>query len=141
MRTRPPFDPFRQHPFGPFLRILFISVAALLVFATPSVEVDVVTGTSGDVYPVFEQARVWRAVGPVFSVRFSTKHVSRSSVASEAADLFPYFASRADSAQLRYLLIRATRPVARLGSRFGLYRSWNFRYERGEDGWVPSGYW
>ena len=23
----------------------------------------------------------------------------------------------------------------------GLYRGWNFRYERGDDGWTPSDYW
>lgn len=141
MSARSGFDPFRERPFGGLIRIVLIGIAVLLVFATPSVTIEPVAGASGDIYPVYEQYQAWRAVGPVFSVRFRTGQDTRSSVASEAADLFPYFAARADSAELRYLLIRATKPVARLGSRFGLYRGWNFRYERTEQGWVASGYW
>lgn len=139
--TRSRFDPFREHPFGRLMRGVFISAAVLLVFATPSMTVEPVAGESGQIYPVYEQRQAWRAVGPVFSVRFQTQQATRSSAQSEAADILTHFAARADSADLHYLLIRATRPMARLGSQFGLYRGWNFRYERGENGWASSGYW
>jgi hypothetical protein len=123
------------------MRVLFIGVLLLLVVMTPSLGVEHVLGVSGEAYPVYEQYQTWRAVGPVLSIRFRTARSGATAAAAEAADLLPYFAARADSAGLDYLLIRATKPVARLGSRLGLYRSWNFRYERGENGWVSSGYW
>ncbi|MEO8580139.1 MAG: hypothetical protein ABI469_07815 [Gemmatimonadales bacterium] len=141
MNVRPAFDPFREHPFGGLIRLVLVASVGLLVLTAPSMTFEPVAGVSGDLYPVSEQHQVWRAVGPVFSVRFTTAQASRSLIESEVADLFPHFAARADSAELRYLLIRATRPVARLGSQVGVYRSWNFRYERGEQGWVSSGYW
>lgn len=103
-------------------------------------ELTVVTGESGDEYQIPTQKEVWRAVGPALSVRFRTGGSTRSGVAREAADLLPHFSARADSAGLRYLILRAQRPVWRLGE-LGLYRGWNFRYERGEDGWTASSYW
>jgi hypothetical protein len=103
-------------------------------------DLTVVTGESGDEYQVPTQREVWRAVGPALSVRFRTKGTSRSAAAREAADLLPHFSARADSAGLRYLILRAHRPIWRIGD-LGLYRGWNFRYERGDDRWIPSNYW
>ena len=99
-----------------------------------------VTGRSGDLYLVRSESEVWRAVGPALRVRFHTSATNRSSVAAEASDILPYFAAHADSAQLRYLLLTAYRPILHLGS-VGLYRAWNFRYERADDGWTASDYW
>jgi hypothetical protein len=99
-----------------------------------------VTGKSGDLYLVRSEAEVWRSVGPALAVRFHTSGSSRSSVAAEASDILPYFAAHADSAQLRYLLLTAYRPILRMGS-VGVYRAWNFRYERGQEGWRVSDYW
>lgn len=110
---------------------------ALLSGAT---EFTVVAGESGEQYQIPVQNEVWRAVGPALSVHFRTTSTSRSAVAAEAADLLPYFSAQADSAGLRYLLLRAQRPLLRVGD-LGLYRGWNFRYERGEDGWTASDYW
>jgi hypothetical protein len=99
-----------------------------------------VAGESGEDYQILSQREGWRAVGPALSVRFPTKGTTRSEVAREAADLLPHFSAQADSAGLRYLILRAQNPIWRLGD-LGLYRGWNFRYERGDDGWVPSDYW
>ena len=99
-----------------------------------------VAGVSGDTYQVPQQKKVWRAVGPALSVRFNTENSARSSVAAEAADLMPRFAAKADSAGIHYLVLRAYHPIWQLGD-IGIYRGWNFRYERTTDGWVPSGYW
>jgi len=103
-------------------------------------DLTVVTGESGDEYQIPTLREEWRAVGPALSVRFHTRGTSRSDVAQEAADLLPHFTARAESAGLRYLILRARKPVWRTGE-LGLYRGWNFRYERGDDGWAPSGYW
>ena len=99
-----------------------------------------VAGASGDTYQVPQQKKVWRAVGPALSVRFYTDHSNKSGAAAEAADLLPRFAAKADSAGLHYLVLRAYNPIWQLGD-IGLYRGWNFRYERTERGWEPSGYW
>jgi hypothetical protein len=99
-----------------------------------------VIGESGESYMIRSEKEVWRAVGPALAVRFHTTGASRSSAAAEASDLLDYFAAHADSAQLDYLLIGAYRPIWHLGS-FGIYRAWNFRYERADDGWTASDYW
>ncbi len=99
-----------------------------------------VVGQSGDLYLVRSESEVWRSVGPALLVRFHTSGTSRSSVAAEASDILPYFAAHADSARLRYLLLTAYRPVLQMGS-LGVYRAWNFRYERAADGWTASNYW
>jgi len=135
------FDPFRERVFDGWIRILLLVPAALIIVSAPSMEFERVSGLSGDSYPIYEQSEVWRSVGPVLSVRFRTERPTRTAVAAEAADLLPYFGGRADSSDVRYLLFRATKPVLRLGKQFGLYRSWNFRYERVASGWVSSGYW
>lgn len=83
---------------------------------------------------------MWRAVGPALSVRFYTNGTSRSRAATEAADLLPYFSAQADTASLRYLVLKAYKPIWRLGD-LGVYCGWNFRYERGDDGWTRSNYW
>jgi hypothetical protein len=136
------FDPFREHPFRGKLRILILITALLLVVLAPRYNVEPTAGASGDFYHVYDEREIWRVVGPVFSVRFRTEHRTRSLVQAEAEDLLPPIAARADSAGLRYVIIRANRPIARLGHRFGLYRGWNFRYQRAPDGgWISSGYW
>jgi hypothetical protein len=129
----PPSRKFR--PYG-LLAIALVGTAMI----SGGTELTVVTGESGDEYQIPTQNEVWRAVGPALSVRFRTKGTSRSAVAREAADLLRHFSARADSAGLRYLILRAHKPVWRMGE-LGLYRGWNFRYERGDDGWIPSSYW
>jgi hypothetical protein len=129
----PPSRRFR--PYG-WLAIALVGTALI----SDARELTVVSGESGDEYQVPAQREVWRAVGPALSVRFRTEGSSRSAVAREAADLLPHFSARADSAGLRYLILRARNPIWRLGD-LGLYRGWNFRYQRGDDGWVPSDYW
>lgn len=99
-----------------------------------------VAGQSGDLYLVRSESEVWRSVGPALLVRFHTSATNRSSVAAEASDILPYFSAHADSAQLRYLLLTGYRPILHLGT-LGIYRAWNFRYERGGDGWTASDYW
>jgi hypothetical protein len=141
MRSHRGFDPFREHPFRSKLRFVLIAMSLALAFIAPAVSMEFVEGASGDVYRIYDQHKVWRAVGPALSVRYQTERGTQSSAAAEAADLLPRLASRADSARLRYVIIRATRPIARFGNRLGLYRAWNFRYERADDGWVSSGYW
>jgi hypothetical protein len=116
-------------------------VTLLLVLAAPGVTVEPTPGLSGATYRVYEEHKIWRAVGHVLSIRFVTDHRDRSAAEVEAADLLPVYAARADSANVRYLIIRATSPIATIGHQLGLYRAWNFRYERGDDGWVSSGYW
>lgn len=98
-----------------------------------------VAGDSGEVYEISAQKEVWRAVGPALSVRFNTNGTTRSEAAREAADLLPHFAARADSANLRFVLLRAYRPIWRIGD-LGVYRGWIFRYERGVDGWTASNF-
>jgi hypothetical protein len=129
----PPPRTFR--PYG-LLAIAVVGTALL----SGARELAVVTGESGDEYQIPTQKEVWRAVGPALSVRFRTRGTSRSAVAREAADLLPHFSVQADSAGLRYLILRAHNPIWRIGH-LGLYRGWNFRYERGDDGWIPSSYW
>lgn len=141
MTLRSEFNPYREHPFRGSTRSVFFGVMLLLVVIAPAVTVEPTPGVSGEVYRVYEEHQVWRSVGPVLSVRYSTEHRTRSSVEAEAQDLLPLVAARADSAQLQYVLIGATRPIARIGNRFGVYRGWNFRFERAVDGWVSSGYW
>jgi len=121
------------------LRLLTLALLATgLIAGTRAIRP--VAGESGDVYLIRSQKEVWRAVGPALSVRFHTERNSRSSAAAEAADLLPHFAAKADSAQIHYLLLRAYRPIWHRGN-LGLYRAWNFRYERAEDGWTASDYW
>jgi hypothetical protein len=121
------------------LRLLtLVLLATGLISGTGAVRA--VAGASGDVYLVRSQKEIWRAVGPALSIRFYSGTGSRSAAARGAADLLPHFAARADSAQLRYLLISADRPIWHVGS-LGVYRAWNFRYERAEDGWTASNYW
>ena len=122
------------------MRFVIIGVALLLVLAPP-VTVEPTAGLSGTHYRVYEEHEIWRAIGPALSIRYRTEFRERSAAEMEAEDLLPVFTARADSSNMRYLIIRATRPVARIGHRLGVYRAWNFRYERGADGWVPSGYW
>lgn len=142
MIPRAKFDATEPRHSGRWQRYTVLGAAALLLALVPgSRPVTPVPGKSGDVYLVYGAGEVWRAVGPVLSVHFRTTHGNRSSVAAEASDILPYFAARADSADLKYVLIRANRPIFRIGSRLGLYRAWNFRYERAEEGWVASGYW
>lgn len=129
----PPSRKFR--PYG-LLAIALVGTAMI----SGGNELTVVTGESGDEYRIPTQKEVWRAVGPALSIRFSTKGTTRSSVAREAADLLPHFSAQAESAGLRYLVLRAHNPIWRIGD-LGLYRGWNFRYERGDDGWIPSNYW
>jgi hypothetical protein len=123
------------------MRILFLSAVLLLAVLAPGYNVEPTAGASGDFYRVYDEHQVWRVVGPVLSVRFSTEHRTRPLVEAEAQDLLPPIAARADSAGLRYVLIRANRPIVRLGHRFGLYHGWNFRFQRAADGWISSGYW
>jgi hypothetical protein len=99
-----------------------------------------VAGQSGDLYLVRSESEIWRSVGPALLVRFHTSGSNHSSAAAEASDILPYFAAHADSAQLRYLLLTAYRPILQMGS-LGVYRAWNFRYERTGDGWTASDYW
>jgi hypothetical protein len=122
------------------MRFVLLGLALLLVLAPP-VDVKPTPGLSGTVYRVYEEHEIWRAVGPALSIRYWTDHGDRSATEKEAEDLLPLLTARADSADVRYLIIRATLPVARIGHRVGVYRAWNFRYERGDDGWVRSGYW
>jgi hypothetical protein len=129
----PPSRTFR--PYG----LLAIAVVGTALISGAR-ELTVVTGESGDEYQIPTQKEVWRAVGPALSVRFPTKGTGRSAVAREAADLLPHFSAQADSAGVRYLVLRAHKPIWRIGD-LGLYRGWNFRYERGDDGWIPSSYW
>lgn len=141
MIPRSKFD-FSQPPpsrtFRPYALLAIALVGTALMSGAS--ELTVVTGESGDQYQIPNQKEVWRAVGPALSVRFPTKGTSRSAVAREAADLLPHFSAQADSAGLHYLVLRAHKPVWRIGD-LGLYRGWNFRYERGDDGWIPSNYW
>lgn len=141
MFPRSKFDlsqPAPSRKFRPYgLLVIAIVGTAMLSTAT---ELTVVTGESGNEYQIPTQKEVWRAVGPALSVRFRTRGATRSVVAREAADLLPLFSARADSAGLRYLILRAHKPIWRMGE-LGLYRGWNFRYERGDEGWIPSGYW
>ena len=130
---QPPSRTFR--PYG-LLAIAVIGTALL----SGARELTVVTGESGDEYQIPAEREVWRAVGPALSVHFRTNATSRAGVAREAADLLPRFSARADSAGLRYLILRAYNPIWRVGD-LGLYRGWNFRYERGDVGWGPSDYW
>lgn len=109
-------------------------------FITSAPQNTVVAGLSGDTYQVPTEKRVWRAVGPALSVRFHTEHANTSAVAAEAADLLPRFAAKADSARIRYLVLRAYKPIVRIGD-LGIYRGWNFRYERTDEGWRASTYW
>jgi hypothetical protein len=141
MIPRSSFD-FSQPPPSLSVRPYLLLAIALLGTALTSGarEYMVVAGESGEQYQIPVQMNVWRAVGPALSVRFRTAGTSRSAVAAEAADLLPYFSAQADSAGVRYLLLRARRPIFRIGD-LGLYRGWNFRYEFGEDGWTASGYW
>jgi hypothetical protein len=141
MARRPGFDPFRERPLRGKMGLVLFGVALLLVLAAPAVSIEPTPGVSGALYRVYEEHRIWRAVGPALSIRYRTEHRDRSAAKAEAADLLPVFAVRADSADVRHLIIRATRPIATIGHRFGVYRAWNFRYERGNDGWVSSGYW
>jgi hypothetical protein len=121
-----------------------VVVLTLLLLATGPISGSSATrpvaGQSGDLYLVRSESEIWRSVGPALLVRFHTSGSNRSSAASEASDILPYFAARADSAQLRYLLLTAYRPILHLGS-LGVYRAWNFRYERADDGWTASDYW
>ncbi len=141
MIPRSKFD-FSQAPpsrkFRPFGLLAVALVGTGLISGAR--ELSVGTGESGNEYQIPAQKEVWRAVGPALSVRFRTKGTSRSAVAREASDLLPHFSTRADSAGLRYLILRAYKPVWRMGE-LGLYRGWNFRYERGDEGWIPSSYW
>lgn len=130
---RPPSRTFR--PYG----LLAIAVVGTALISGAR-ELTVVTGESGDEYQIPTQKEVWRAVGPALSVRFPTKGATPSEIAREAADLLPHFSAQADSAGLSYLILRAHKPIWRIGD-LGLYRGWNFRYERGDDGWIPSDYW
>ncbi len=141
MTERKSFDPFHERAFAGWLRVVLVAALLLTVLSAPSRKHEFVRGLSGDSYPVYEQEEIWRSVGPVLSVRFTTSRGTPAAVAAEVADLLPYFASRADSSDLRYLLIRATRPVIRIGPRLGVYRSWSFRYSRNEGGWVSDEYW
>lgn len=123
------------------MRFLFIGAGVLIALIAPAISTEPMAGASGDLYKVYDQHRIWRAVGPALSIRYRTHHLDRAAIETEAKDLLPMFAARADSADVRYLIIRATRPIGRVGQRFGVYRAWNFRYERARDGWVASGYW
>lgn len=141
MIPRSRFDFSQPAPSRSFRPYAVLAVAllgtALISGTTP---MTLIAGESGDLYQVPLQKQVWRAVGPALSVRFHTNGTSRSAAATEAADLLPYFTARADSAGLRYLLLRAYRPIWRVGD-LGLYRGWNFRYERRDHGWTASDYW
>lgn len=112
----------------------------LTALITDGSENRLVAGVSGGHYEVPAQRKVWRAVGPALSIRFHTERSNRSAVAAEAADLLPYFSAKADSAGLHYLVLRAYKPILRIGG-LGVYRGWNFRYERSAGTWVASGYW
>jgi hypothetical protein len=130
--ARPPRAPRR-------LRLLaLVLLGTGLISGTGAVRA--VAGESGDIYLVRSQKEIWRAVGPALSIRVYSGRGSRSVAARAAADLLPHFAAKADSAQLRYLLITADKPIWHLGS-LGVYRAWNFRYEHAEDGWTASNYW
>lgn len=141
MIARSSFDFSHPQPSRSFRRYALLATAvvatALVSEASP---ISVVAGESGDPYEIRLQQQVWRAVGPALSVRFYTNGTSRSVAATEAADLLPYFSAQADTAGLRYLLLKAYRPIWRIGD-LGVYRGWNFRYERSDDGWTPSNYW
>jgi hypothetical protein len=141
MIARSSFD-FSQPPPSRSFLIYALLAAALLGTSLISDASDftVVAGESGNQYQIPVEKVVWRAVGPALSVRFRTSGTGRSAVAAEATDLLPHFSARADSAGLRYLLLRAHRPIWRIGE-LGLYRGWNFRYERGHGGWTVSDYW
>jgi hypothetical protein len=122
---------------------LYVAVGAAVIvtaLVTDGRENVLVAGASGGSYEIPAQNKVWRAVGPVLSVRFHTDHSNASAIAAEAADLLPYFSAKADSSGLRYLVLRAYKPVWQLGG-LGVYRGWNFRYERTDQGWASSGYW
>lgn len=142
MFPRSSFDfsqPLPSRAYRPYALLAIALVGTALISGGAS-ELTVVTGESGDEYQIPTQKEVWRAVGPALSVRFRTTAASRSVVAREAVDLLPHFSAQADSAGLRYLVLRAHKPIWRIGD-LGLYRGWNFRYERGDDGWTPSDYW
>ena len=141
MIPRSSFD-FSQPPPSRTLRRSTILAVAVVVTAmvAGSGAVTPVVGASGDLYLVRGESKVWRSVGPALSVRFHTTGDNRSSVAAEAADLLPIFTEKADSAELKYLVLRAYRPIWHLGD-LGIYRGWNFRYERSQDGWEASEYW
>jgi hypothetical protein len=121
-----------------------VIVVTVLLLATGPISgssaTRAVAGQSGDVYLVRSESEVWRSVGPALSVRFHTSASNRTSVAAEASDILPYFAAHADSAQLRYLLLTGYRPILQFGS-VGVYKAWNFRYERAGNGWTASNYW
>jgi hypothetical protein len=141
MIPRSKFDfsqPPRSRTFRPYGLLAIAVVGTALVSGAR--EYTVVTGESGDEYQIPTQREVWRAVGPALSVYLPTRGTTRSEVAREAGDLLPHFSAQADSAGLRYLILRAHKPIWRIGD-LGVYRGWNFRYERGDDGWVPSDYW
>lgn len=141
MIMRSSFDfsqPPRSRSVRPYVFLSLALLATALISGTGPIRM--VAGESGDQYQIPLQKEVWRAVGPALSVRFRTSATNRSTVGAEAADLLPYFSQQADSAGLRYLVLKAYKPIVRIGD-LGLYRGWNFRYERGEDGWTASGYW
>jgi hypothetical protein len=139
MRSR--FDLFERRPVRTFRSVLLLT--AILIASGPitgSGAVRPVVGRSGDLYLVRSEKEVWRSVGPALAVRFHTSGDNRSAAAAEAFDLLAHFGARADSARLRYLVLRADRPIWHAGD-VGLYRAWNFRFERAEDGWTASDYW
>ncbi len=139
MVPRSRFDIWRQRR----RRRIYIAVGVAVVVTallTDGRENVLVAGASGGSYEIPAQKKVWRAVGPALSVRFHTERNSVSAIAAQAADLLPYFSAKADSAGLRYLVLRAYKPLWQLGG-LGVYRGWNFRYERTEKGWEGSGYW
>ena len=141
MIPRSKFDFSQPPPSRPFLPYTLLAIALVgTALISGAGELTVVAGESGEEYQIPNQKEVWRAVGPALSVRFRTNGMTRSAVAREAADLLPHFSAQADSTGLRYLILRAQKPVWRMGE-LGLYRGWNFRYERGDDGWIPSSYW
>jgi hypothetical protein len=131
-------EPPPSRSYRPYALLAIALVGTALISDTSPI--TLVAGESGDQYQILLEKEVWRAVGPALSVRFRTSSANRSAVAREAADLLPYYSAQAESAGLRYLILRGYRPIWRVGD-LGLYRGWNFRYERGDDGWTASGYW
>jgi len=120
------------------------TIVGIMVIATALISAGrqsaIVEGVSGGTYEVPVQTKVWRSVGPALSIRFHTDNTSRSAVAAEAADLLPRFAAKADSTGVRYILLKAYNPIVQIGD-LGIYRGWNFRYERTQAGWIASSYW